>query len=88
MTNGICLTKVFQRLRYQGSAGSADFASFGSVFWDSTPFSRFSRLGGASRTDGMVIEKTDSIEALETLKQEYRRTHTSDVIFFCCVRVF
>ena len=37
---------------------------------------------GASRKDGMVIEKTDSIETLETLKQEYHRTHTSDVIYF------
>ena len=39
---------------------------------------------GASRKDGMVIKKTDSIEALETLKQEYR-THTSDVLFAVCV---
>lgn len=56
---------------------------------------------GASCKDGMAIEKTDSIETLETLKQEYRRTQTSDIfavcvcgivniynIFFCCVRVF
>ena len=34
----------------------------------------------------MVIEKTDSIEGLETLKQEYRGTHTSDVLFLAvCV---
>ena len=42
---------------------------------------------GASRKDGMVIEKTDSIETLETLKQEYRRTHTSDVLFLLCACV-